>query len=309
MTTPRDPDLRLRAYLDDGPTELPVHSYEAVDARIARTRQRVVIGPRRNLRMSSPGRLLSLAAVVILVVIGVSIIRAPWAGPAVTPSPSTIPSPTLMKTPSPSLPPGVYRWPGALPAGTYDTVLAYDEGPSFHFTVGDGWRADGVSVATRTYRAGVWFLAIESVGTIPCRGYLSSAATSDDVVRALAKVVTFDAEPISMEIGGRKATYVEFTVAPPDCIAGGYWLFGLPALTCPVDRCASLGSSFVGVELGPTPNHWRLWVMDVGTRAVAVAAIWVDAATSQELAALQDVIDSFRLDTPLATPAPQPSTG
>jgi transglutaminase-like putative cysteine protease len=40
-----DPDARIRAFLDEGPTELSGRAYDAVRARIDRTRQRIVIGP------------------------------------------------------------------------------------------------------------------------------------------------------------------------------------------------------------------------------------------------------------------------
>ena len=106
-----------------------------------------------------------------------------------------------------------------------------------------------------------------------------------------------------------RAEYVEFTVDPPTaCAVDQYKLFKLPPPTCPPDRCGGVGPDTMGLEFGAVPHHWRLWLMDVGRRAVAVAAISRDDATAAELAALQGVIDSFRLDTPLATQAPQPSS-
>ena len=45
MTVPRDPDARIRAFLDEGRTDLPDRAYDAVRAGIDRTRQRIVIGP------------------------------------------------------------------------------------------------------------------------------------------------------------------------------------------------------------------------------------------------------------------------
>ena len=75
MTVPRDPDRKIRAYLDEGRTELPDHAYDAVRADIDRTRQRVVIGPWREPRVSTVASLAFGAAAVLMVgVIGLTVI-------------------------------------------------------------------------------------------------------------------------------------------------------------------------------------------------------------------------------------------
>ncbi len=314
MTTPRDPDTRLRAYLDDGPTELPIRSYEAVDARIARTRQRVVFGPRRDLRMPNLSRAVSIAAAAILVTLALAIATAGPGGspaPSAVPPPSTSPSLTPAPTPSPSPTPAIYRWPGALAAGTYDTNMAWGQELVFHFTVGDGWQAQDINIASASYRSGLWFFPIANVAAVPCTATMTNPFVADPngVLAALEALVTFDRPPAEVEFGGRTAEYVEFTVDPPTaCAVDQYKLFKLPPPTCPPDRCGGVGPDTMGLEFGAVPHHWRLWLMDVGRRAVAVAAISRDDATAAELSALQGVIDSFRLDTPLATQAPQPSS-
>ena len=62
MTTPRDPDRLIRAFLDEGSTELPDRAYDAVRAHIERTRQRVVIGPWREPPMPTIARFAVAAA-------------------------------------------------------------------------------------------------------------------------------------------------------------------------------------------------------------------------------------------------------
>ena len=47
MTAPRDPDRLIRAFIDEGMTELPDRAYDAVRSHIDQTHQRVVIGPWR----------------------------------------------------------------------------------------------------------------------------------------------------------------------------------------------------------------------------------------------------------------------
>ena len=74
MTAPRDPDRRIRAFLDEGPEELPDRAYDAVRASIDQTRQRAVIGPWREPDMSTIARLGAAAAVlVVAVMVGVGL--------------------------------------------------------------------------------------------------------------------------------------------------------------------------------------------------------------------------------------------
>jgi hypothetical protein len=316
MTTPRDPDFRLRAYLDDGPTELPIRSYEAVDARIARTRQRVVIGPWRVLRMPNLSRIVSIAAAAMLLVLALALATG---GPGGRPPASVVPAsapPLLTPAPtaSPSPTPAVYRWPAPLPAGTYDTNLAWGDNLVFHFTVGDGWQAQDINIATDSYRAGLWFFPIANVASNACTRTMAEPPVQsvDEVLTALGGLVTFTRAPVDADIGGQTARYVEFVAQPPPptaCSTDEYKLFKLPPGNCPPAVCSGLGPDVMGLEFGAVPHHWRLWVMDIGRQPVAVAAIWQDNATAAELDDLQAVIDSFRLDTPFATQAPQPSSG
>jgi len=317
MSSPRDPDTRLRAYLDDGPTELSIHSYEAVDARIARTRQRVVIGPWRTLRMPNLSRIVSIAAVAMLLVLFLALATVGPGGrqPSSTVAqPSATPSLTPVPTPSPSPTPAVYRWPAPLPAGTYDTNMAWGDSLLFHFTVGNGWQAQDINIATDSFHAGLWFFPIVNVASDPCTSTMTQppVLTRDDVLTALGKLVTFSRAPITTEIGGRDAQYAEFVAQPPTpamCSIDQYKLFKLPPGNCPPVVCSGLGPDTMGLEFGSVQHHWRLWLMDIGRQPVAVAAIWTDEATASELSDLQGVLDSFRLDTPFATDAPQPSQG
>ena len=64
MTSMHDPDRLIRAFLDEGQTELPARTYDAVRDHIERTRQRVVIGPWREPDMSNIARIAVAAAAV-----------------------------------------------------------------------------------------------------------------------------------------------------------------------------------------------------------------------------------------------------
>jgi hypothetical protein len=94
MTTPRDPEALLSAYLEGGMEVLPDRVVDAVLDEVRRTQQRTVIGPRRTRPVY---RILGVAAVVGALVITGSLYvlqrtRQDIAGPS--PSPSADASPT-----------------------------------------------------------------------------------------------------------------------------------------------------------------------------------------------------------------------
>jgi hypothetical protein len=114
MTTPRDPEALLSAYLTGGMEVLPDRVVDAVLDEIHRTRQGAVFGPRRTRSMSWTG----FAAVVVVAAVALSgalfVIQRglpPVVGPSQTPSPDpsasqaavTSPSATPSPTPTPIL--------------------------------------------------------------------------------------------------------------------------------------------------------------------------------------------------------------
>ena len=125
---------------------------------------------------------------------------------------------------------------------------------------------------------------------------------------AIEAVATIDAPATSTRLGDRDARYLEFTIDPPEaCSAADFGLMNLPAQVCRPEVCSGVGGEWLGFEFGAVTHHHRLWVMEVGRRPVAIDAVWTDDTTPDELAALQAVIDSVQLGTPLATPAPAPA--
>jgi hypothetical protein len=91
MTTSRDPDRLIRAFLDEGEELLHDRVYDAVRAEIEQKRQRVVIGP---WRISSMNRFLAIAAaaaaVLVVVAIGSRVFGSPpniGGGDDATPTP------------------------------------------------------------------------------------------------------------------------------------------------------------------------------------------------------------------------------
>ena len=72
MSTQHDPDRLIRAFLDEGQTELPERTYDAVREHIEHTRQRVAIGPWREPNMTTIVRLAVAAAAVLVLAVGAS---------------------------------------------------------------------------------------------------------------------------------------------------------------------------------------------------------------------------------------------
>ena len=96
MNTTRDPDRLVRAFLDEGTTQLPDRAFDEIRVAIEDTRQRVVIGPWREPRMSNLMRLVAAAAVVAVVVAGIALL--PKFGGVGNASPSPSDSPTAAPT-------------------------------------------------------------------------------------------------------------------------------------------------------------------------------------------------------------------
>jgi hypothetical protein len=75
MNRPLDPDARILAFLDEGPTELSDRAYDAVRAGTDRTRQRIAIGPFTEPRIPSIATFaIGAAAVLIVGAIGLAVI-------------------------------------------------------------------------------------------------------------------------------------------------------------------------------------------------------------------------------------------
>jgi uncharacterized Zn-binding protein involved in type VI secretion len=120
MTTSRDPDRLIHAFLLDGAEQLDDQVYDAVRAEIQRKRQRVVIGPWRMPTMNRFVPIaLGAAALVVAVVIGIQLLGPPASGGV-----GGVPSPTPTPTPSPTPLGGTvdYQLDGAPATTTVDAV-------------------------------------------------------------------------------------------------------------------------------------------------------------------------------------------
>jgi hypothetical protein len=97
MTTPRDPDRLIHAFVREGAEQLDDQVYDAVRAEIDQKRQRVVIGPWRVPTMSKLVPIgLGAAAVIAVLFIGSQFMGSPTSNVGGAPSaePTATPSPT-----------------------------------------------------------------------------------------------------------------------------------------------------------------------------------------------------------------------
>jgi hypothetical protein len=300
MTTQRDLERALDAFFAEGADEMADRVIDDALRIIDHTHQRSVLGvPWRSRTMNPLARLAAATAAIVIVAGAALYVLSPGSqsvgGPQVTPSPT------------PSASPLVYKWMGLLAPGTYATSLSWDPSLVFTFTLGEGWESRDINVRQGGH-VSVAFYPIENIATEPCSRTLGDPPqTTDDVVRAIEMVATIDAPARSTRIGDRDASYLQFTIDPPEaCSAMALGLIKLPAQTCTPGICNGLGGDWYGLEFGAVTHHHGLSVMDVGRRLVAIDAVWTEDATAEERAALQAVVDSVRLGTPLATPPPSP---
>jgi hypothetical protein len=293
MTASRDPERLIRAFLNEGPIELPDRTYDAVRSRLDRTRQRVVIGPWREPRMSNLMRLaIAAAAVVVVAVVGINLLPGGGGvgGPAVSPSPSpTIaPTPTVAPTVVVVIPPA-----GELTIGRHDMTL---NSVPFTFEVSRiGWISNGSFGFDRTEGIGpdgagfiLWGEAPVGVFADPCsqtRGPVIGTSAAN-LAAAVASVPGTDlvSGPTDVTVGGRPAKLV--VVGIPDvigCAASDFYLWWGP----------SVDNARYATRPGSTI---RAWIIDVDG-----AIVWIDGETyagagPEPVQELQEIVDSIQFE-------------
>ena len=295
MTARRDPDRLLRTYLEDGPTELPDRSYDAVRAHIENTRQRVTFGPWREAQMSK-FVLVGIAAAAVLVVaavLGLNLMpRSDDPGGVVA-------TPTLAPTPSPSL--AATRLPasGTLAPGSYyfDQI---SPGTRLTLTVPAGWEVDEVFLTKgpRDQPGEVlltpWW--VTHVFADACQwdesAIVDAGETADEIVSALAEQEGREASgPTDVMLGGFPAKRIELTV-PADfdtsaCTNGNlrYWPAPGPDFSGGL-CCNPPGNTDVVYVVGFDDSPWPL----------AVVARHYPESSGQNRAELQSILDSIVIE-------------
>jgi hypothetical protein len=318
MTARRDPDSFLRAFLEDGPSELPDRSYDAVRTEIDHTRQRVVFGPWRLPTMTNFARYgIAAAAIVVVAVVGFNLLpkQAPPAVPGATPTTVPTAPPTIAPTASPT----------SAPTSTPIAAIAITEGPlapgtyyadesrvnnvaRLTFTVPAGWSAGAPlppqgslnlhppllhkdQIAAGRLWLETWIVDATYVDVCQWRGTDTPVGpTASDLVAALAAQTGRDASaPSDVTLGGFPAKRIE-TVTPGADVAfcnGGlfnYWP-GVGPNTELTGR---------GTDLSNQTDV--VYAADVAGNRLVLVASHLPGTSQQDLAELDAIIASIQID-------------
>lgn len=223
MATDEQTTRIVRSWLQDGRTTLPDRVLDAVLADLPATPQRRPSWPvRRAAALPVPARLGTLAAVIAVAVIGLSLAPGlgPIGGPVDTPSPAPTSSPSVQPSPSatPHPPPlgnvasGRYAWTWSggrivfqVPAGWSGYDGGLDRRRNTDFEVGLAhWLPGTWTEVSRVY--------VDACGSDAA--LIDIGPTTADLVDALDAQVGTDATVTEMRIGGLPATRVDLVVSP-----------------------------------------------------------------------------------------------
>lgn len=305
MTASRDPERLIRAFLDEGPTDLSDRTYDAVRSHIDRTRQRLVIGPWREPRMSNIARFaIAAAAVLVVAVVGYSLLPGPGGsgGPSPTPSPTPTTAASPTATPQPTGPVALPL--GPVPAGTYvaHPFLAPNDSIGFQLTLPAGWEAGGpagrapVGVGPTSGYEGpdgmsMGFLTVTSLESDPCNwkegADIEVGPTVDDLATALAANPGYETTvPADVTLGGFSGKRIDVQV-PADldlatCDAGQFWVW-------------ASGDGQAIYAQGPE-GRFHLWILDVEGSRVLVMTHDFPGTPTDDQAELQAVVDSIQIE-------------
>jgi hypothetical protein len=307
MNAPRDPDLLVRAFLNEGQTELADQVYDVVRATIEHRRQRAVVGPWRmpNIMNKFVPIGVGAAAVVVALVIGAQMLGSPapvGVGATATATPSPAAEPTAIASPS-----GAAL--GGLPEGPF--VVETGEGlPPITATIpGPGWTFDaafdilGKGVDVENLPEASILLWAYPVGTgfdvygDPCQWKSTPpdapATTVDDFAEALAAQPSRDgSEPVDVTVGGYAGKSLTLHVPSDavfeDCDDGNFTSYG------------------VAIDAGTEPSRWHqgpgqideLWILDVGGTTVVLDAMYRSDTSAELIEELRAIATSATFTTP-----------
>ena len=316
MTTSRDPDRLIRAFLREGEDELQDQVYDAVRAEIEQRRQRTFIGPWRTRTMNKIVTIgLGAAAVVLALVVGIQLFGSPtggFGGPGDEPSFSPEAS-----VPGTSVEPSVAE-PTSSADGLPDgPILVFDppaEGaPSITMTISaSGWThlddlgalEKGESVANLPEAVVLPDGLPPGAGLYvygdPCQWASTTpetpATTVDEIVAALAAQASRDAtEPVDVTVGGYAGKMITLHV-PDDavfseCEAGDQGPeFGTYQLEAVQDRPSRF-------HQGPGQID-DFWIVDVGGSIVIIDAMYRPDTALETIDEMRALAESATFELP-----------
>ena len=246
--TARDPDRLIHAFLNEGESDLPDRTFDAVRRDIHRTRQRIVVGPWREPDMSKLFRVAIAAAAVVA--IGVAWINfGPSPGRSVggiaTPSPAVSIAPSPSSAPSTPSSAEAMSSSGPVPPGRF-TSGSTSGAPATTYTrlslmVPVGWDVFELFLENNSgsndANVGPAIAAWQISGTFvnPCTDHrLVTPAPGpgvDPLIAALAhQPGTTAGAPVNVTIDGHPGKSIDVT-APADvykCGSDAFWMWAAP---------------------------------------------------------------------------------
>jgi hypothetical protein len=289
MTADRDVTSIVRSWLEDGATALPDRVLDRVlDELPATPQRRPFWSAWRSRRMNSVLKLaLATAAVVAVVMAGIYFLprNSAQVGGQGVPSPS--PEPT------------------ASPHAVRMTVAGTDlSGTPVQVTaqLPDGWTGDTYaandSAAGKPFLSAFFLSVIDNTFTDPCAHVARNpkvGSTVESKAAAIGEIPNLAATaPVQATIGGRAATYIELTVpASLPCTPAEFYLW----------------------QDSPDADWWvlqfneviRVWTLDVGGKAVTVAARSFPGTTDTSKAELQGILDTLVFEAATTQPSTSPA--
>lgn len=296
MTASRDTERLIRAFLDEGVTELPERVYHAVRSDIDRTHQRVVIGPWRTPDMNTFAKFaIAAAAVLVVAIVGWNLLPGD-AGrggtPAVSPSPSPSPSAAASPSPSPSPSELAFFPSGPISPGRHPMVRS---GKSFSVDMPrSGWFSNGdfrIYTASGQVAFIFWTDSPANVYADPCAKEPLDPPAGDTPAELAAAVSSIPGTdlvsgPSDVTIGGYPAKFVSIRIREDvDCAPGEFFIWYREADGPAAGRWPD--------ALGDTIN---VWIIDVdGTN------VWIDGSAGINIvpaihAEMRQIVDSIQFE-------------
>jgi hypothetical protein len=295
MTASRDPERLIRAFLDEGVTELPERAYDVVRSDIDRTHQRVVIGPWRTPDMNTFAKFaMAAAAVLVVAFVGYNLLPSdPGTGGTATVSPSPSASPSVAASPVPSPPPSDYTFfpDGSIEAGRHPMILS---GKSLTVDMPSGWTSHlGFRLYTHSGAAAFifWTPAPSNVYADPCAHEPLDPPAGDTPAERAAAISSIPGTdlvgaPSNLTIDGHPATLVSIRIRDDiDCPPGEF-------------------SLWYQQDEGPAGGRWpdalgdtiNVWIIDVDGAIVWIDGSWSRNATPALQAEMRQIVESIQFE-------------
>lgn len=293
MTASRDTERLIRAFLDEGVTELPERAYHAVRSDIERTHQRVVIGPWRTPDMNTFAKFaMAAAAVLVVALVGYNLLPSdPGRGGAASVAPSPSSSVTAPPSPSPSPSELTFFPDGSIEPGRHSIVRS---GKSLSLDMPAGWSSHlGVRIYTASGGAAFIFWTDPPVNVYadPCAKEPLDPPAGDTPAELAAAVSSIPGTdvvsgPSDVTIGGHPAKLVTIRIRDDiDCPPGEFLLWYREAD-------------------GPTGGRWpdavgdtiNTWIIDVDGTIVWIDGSWASGSPATRQRYMEQIVASIQFE-------------